>query len=121
MNHGFVPDRRSYQEDGLIVVGAHAPEFSFEHEVDNVRRAMAERGIEYPVALDNHSRFGGSSTTITGLLCTSSTRMGSSVTSTSEKIVTTSRRRSSRTYLESRESPCRSLDLGLKRRQTGII
>ena len=45
---------QAYQEDGLVVVGVHAPEFSFEHELDNVRRAMAERGIEYPVAIDNH-------------------------------------------------------------------
>ena len=44
---------QAYQDDGLIVVGVHAPEFSFEHEVDNVRRAIVERGIEYPVALDN--------------------------------------------------------------------
>ncbi len=44
---------QAYQEDGLVVVGVHAPEFSFEHEVDNVRRAIVERGIEYPVALDN--------------------------------------------------------------------
>ena len=34
-------------------MGVHAPEFSFEHEVDNVRRAIVDRGIEYPVALDN--------------------------------------------------------------------
>ena len=44
---------QAYQEDGLVVVGVHAPEFSFEHEVHNVRRAIAERGIDYPVALDN--------------------------------------------------------------------
>ena len=45
---------QAYQKDGLVVVGVHAPEFSFEHEVDNVRRAIVERGINYPVALDNH-------------------------------------------------------------------
>ena len=44
---------QTYQGDGLVVVGVHAPEFSFEHEVENVRRAIAERDIEYPVALDN--------------------------------------------------------------------
>lgn len=44
---------RAYRDDGLVVVGAHTPEFSFEHEIDLVRRATAERAIEYPVALDN--------------------------------------------------------------------
>lgn len=44
---------QAYREDGLVVVGVHTPEFSFEHEADNVRRAMGERDIKYPVALDN--------------------------------------------------------------------
>jgi thiol-disulfide isomerase/thioredoxin len=44
---------QAYREDGLIVVGVHTPEFSFEHEVDRVRQATAERGIDYPVAIDN--------------------------------------------------------------------
>jgi thiol-disulfide isomerase/thioredoxin len=44
---------RAYRDDGLVVVGVHTPEFSFEHEVDRVRRAVKERGIDYPVALDN--------------------------------------------------------------------
>jgi hypothetical protein len=35
------------------VIGVHTPEFSFEHEIDRVRRATAERAIDYPVALDN--------------------------------------------------------------------
>jgi thiol-disulfide isomerase/thioredoxin len=42
-----------YREDGLVVVGVHTPEFSFEHDVDRVREATAERGIDYPVAIDN--------------------------------------------------------------------
>jgi hypothetical protein len=37
----------------LVVVGVHTPEFSFEHEVDLVRRATEEREIDYPVAVDN--------------------------------------------------------------------
>jgi thioredoxin family protein len=37
----------------LVVIGVHTPEFSFEHEVDRVRRATEDRGIDYPVALDN--------------------------------------------------------------------
>jgi thiol-disulfide isomerase/thioredoxin len=44
---------RRYREDGLTVVGVHAPEFSFAHNVENVRRAVAEQGLEYPVVLDN--------------------------------------------------------------------
>jgi hypothetical protein len=35
------------------VIGVHTPEFSFEHEIDGVRRAITERAIEYPVAVDN--------------------------------------------------------------------
>jgi len=44
---------RAYQDDGLVVIGVHAPEFSFEHEIARVRQATKERGIDYPVALDN--------------------------------------------------------------------
>jgi thiol-disulfide isomerase/thioredoxin len=44
---------QAYRDDGLVVLGVHTPEFSFEHEIDRVRRATQERGIEYPVALDN--------------------------------------------------------------------
>jgi len=40
-------------DDGLIVVGVHTPEFSFEHEIHTVRQALLDRGIDYPVALDN--------------------------------------------------------------------
>jgi Thioredoxin like C-terminal domain/AhpC/TSA family len=44
---------RGYRDDGLVVLGAHTPEFSFEHDVDGVRQAIQERAIDYPVALDN--------------------------------------------------------------------
>src|SRR5277367_1840132 len=44
---------QAYRDDGLVVLGVHTPEFSFEHEIDRVRQATQERGIEYPVALDN--------------------------------------------------------------------
>jgi thiol-disulfide isomerase/thioredoxin len=44
---------QAYRDDGLIVIGVHTPEFSFEHEVDGVRRAIEERAIDYPVAVDN--------------------------------------------------------------------
>jgi thiol-disulfide isomerase/thioredoxin len=42
-----------YRDDGLVVIGVHTPEFSFEHELDRVRHATKERAIDYPVALDN--------------------------------------------------------------------
>lgn len=42
-----------YGKDGLVVIGVHAPEFAFERDVANVRRAMADLGIRYPVAIDN--------------------------------------------------------------------
>ena len=39
-----------YRDDGLVVIGVHTPEFSFEHEIDGVRHATRERGIVYPEA-----------------------------------------------------------------------
>ena len=42
-----------YRDDGLLVIGVHTPEFSFEHELDRVRKARRERGIDYPIVLDN--------------------------------------------------------------------
>jgi thiol-disulfide isomerase/thioredoxin len=44
---------RAYRNDGLVVIGVHTPEFSFEHEIDRVRQATTERAIDYPVAVDN--------------------------------------------------------------------
>ena len=44
---------QAYRDGGLIVIGVHTPEFSFEREIDLVRRATKERGIDYPVAVDN--------------------------------------------------------------------
>jgi thiol-disulfide isomerase/thioredoxin len=44
---------QAYRDDGLIVIGVHTPEFSFEHDIDGVRRATKERAIDYPVAVDN--------------------------------------------------------------------
>jgi thiol-disulfide isomerase/thioredoxin len=42
-----------YQQHGLVVIGVHTPEFEFERNVDNVRRAAREMRITYPIALDN--------------------------------------------------------------------
>ena len=44
---------QAYRGDGLLVVGVHTPEFSFEHDVEGVRRATRERAIDHPVAIDN--------------------------------------------------------------------
>jgi thiol-disulfide isomerase/thioredoxin len=44
---------QAYRNDGLIVIGVHTPEFSFEHEINRVRQATKERAIDYPVAVDN--------------------------------------------------------------------
>jgi len=38
---------------GLVVIGVHTPEFPFEHNVDNVRRAMRDMNVDYPIAIDN--------------------------------------------------------------------
>jgi cytochrome c biogenesis protein CcdA/thiol-disulfide isomerase/thioredoxin len=42
-----------YKDHGLVVIGVHAPEFAFEKDPDNVRRAVADLKVTYPVALDN--------------------------------------------------------------------
>jgi thiol-disulfide isomerase/thioredoxin len=42
-----------YDDDGLVVIGVHTPEFPFEHDVDNVREAVSAMNVHYPVALDN--------------------------------------------------------------------
>jgi thiol-disulfide isomerase/thioredoxin len=41
-----------YEDQGLVVVGVHTPEFPFEKDPDNVRWAAKEMRVEYPVALD---------------------------------------------------------------------
>jgi thiol-disulfide isomerase/thioredoxin len=42
-----------YKGQGLVVVGVHTPEFEFEKDLHNVRRALKEMGVAYPVAVDN--------------------------------------------------------------------
>src|SRR5438132_14389545 len=44
----------AYRDDGLVVIGVHTPEFSFEQDIDCVRHAIEEREIDYPVAIDKH-------------------------------------------------------------------
>jgi thiol-disulfide isomerase/thioredoxin len=42
-----------YKDHGLVVIGVHAPEFSFEKDIDNVRRETPALAILYPVAVDS--------------------------------------------------------------------
>ena len=42
-----------YEDDGLLVIGIHSPEFEFEKELSNVQMAVEKHGINYPVVLDN--------------------------------------------------------------------
>lgn len=42
-----------YRDDGLVILGIHAPEFAFERIPENVEKAVKEYQLEYPIALDN--------------------------------------------------------------------
>jgi hypothetical protein len=42
-----------YRDAGLVVVGAHSPEFPFEHDVERIRAALEDMDIDYPIAIDN--------------------------------------------------------------------
>lgn len=44
---------QAYRNAGLVVIGVHTPEFSFEHNLENVKRATAAMKIDYPVAVDS--------------------------------------------------------------------
>jgi thiol-disulfide isomerase/thioredoxin len=43
-----------YKDHGLVVIGVHTPEFAFEKDIDNVRRALRDMNVDYPVAIDNN-------------------------------------------------------------------
>ncbi|GAC1409148.1 MAG: hypothetical protein NVSMB65_22210 [Chloroflexota bacterium] len=45
---------RKYQDQGLVVVGVHAPEFAYEKNIHNVKRAVGDLDITFPVAIDNN-------------------------------------------------------------------
>src|SRR6266571_2923865 len=42
-----------YRDHGVVVIGVHTPEFPFEHDLENVRRAAKDMKVEYPIAIDN--------------------------------------------------------------------
>ncbi len=44
---------KKYRDQGLVIIGVHSPEFAFEHETANVKQAVKDFGIEYPVVQDN--------------------------------------------------------------------
>lgn len=44
---------KKYRDKGLIVIGVHSPEFAFEKDVNNVRRAVKAIGIDHPIAIDS--------------------------------------------------------------------
>lgn len=45
---------QKYKNNGLVVIGVHSPEFAFEKLPDNVKRAVHDLGVTYPVAIDNN-------------------------------------------------------------------
>ena len=44
---------QEYQDDGLVVIGNHRPEFNYEKDIENVRQALIDLDVPYPVAIDN--------------------------------------------------------------------
>lgn len=45
---------QKYKDQGLVVIGVHAPEFAFERNISNVQKAVHDLGVSYPVAIDNN-------------------------------------------------------------------
>jgi hypothetical protein len=43
----------TYQDDGLVIIGVHTPEFNYEKDSDNVKEALIRLDVPYPVTLDN--------------------------------------------------------------------
>jgi hypothetical protein len=76
-----------------VVIGVHAPEFAFEKDEANVRRAVHDLGVTYPVALDNNLKIWRLSTTNTGRRIISSTRKGASAITISARANMTNRRK----------------------------
>jgi thiol-disulfide isomerase/thioredoxin len=42
-----------YRDDGLVILGIHTPEFSFEHDTENIRTALRQMHVTWPIAIDN--------------------------------------------------------------------
>src|SRR3954451_7489927 len=81
-----------YRGQGLVVLGVHPPEFPFEHDPDNVRRAVKDMRVDYPVATDNGYEVWQAFDNHFWPALYSWTRKGGSGTTTSAKASTSSRR-----------------------------
>jgi hypothetical protein len=79
---------QGYRDDGLVVIGVHTTESSFEHDIDRVRQATNVRAIDYRSRSTTTTRSGAPSTTTSALRSTSLTATASSATSTSAKDAT---------------------------------
>jgi thiol-disulfide isomerase/thioredoxin len=44
---------QKYRDNGLVVIGVHTPEFSFEKDIGNVRGAAKDQNVDYPIAMDS--------------------------------------------------------------------
>lgn len=42
-----------YRDSGLVIIGVHTPEFDYESQVENVKQAIVDLDVPYPVAIDN--------------------------------------------------------------------
>jgi thiol-disulfide isomerase/thioredoxin len=55
-----------YNDDGLLVIGVHTPEFGFEKDISNIQEAVKQANIKYPVVLDNHYASGTPTGSVSG-------------------------------------------------------
>jgi thiol-disulfide isomerase/thioredoxin len=44
---------QAYADEGLVIIGVHTPEFNYERDLDNVKQALVDLDVPYPVAIDN--------------------------------------------------------------------
>ena len=80
-----------YKDSGLVIIGVHTPEFAFEKDEANVRKAVKDLGITYPVAMDNDYRIWRALTMSTGLPITLSMPRGASAFTTLARALTRNR------------------------------
>ncbi len=78
-----------YKDQGLVVIGVHSPEFAFEKNIDNVKKAVADLKITYRWRSTTTMRSGGRSTTSTGRRIISSMPKAASAIIISVRVTTT--------------------------------
>ena len=44
---------KTYEDEGLVIIGVHTPEFGYEKDLDNVKEAIVRLDVPYAVAIDN--------------------------------------------------------------------